>query len=37
VAQGTTTLQASISGDAKEAAELGAELAKDVMAQLQGI
>jgi hydroxymethylbilane synthase len=37
VAQGTTTLQASISGDAKEAAELGTELAKDVAAQLQAL
>jgi hydroxymethylbilane synthase len=37
VAQGTTTLQASISGDAKEAAELGTELARDVAAQLQAL
>ncbi|CAN5810250.1 hydroxymethylbilane synthase [soil metagenome] len=37
VARGTTTLQASVSGDAKEATELGAELAKDVRTQLEAL
>jgi hydroxymethylbilane synthase len=37
VAHGTTTLQASISGDAKEAVELGTLLAKDVASQLDSL
>jgi hydroxymethylbilane synthase len=34
VVLGNTTMQASVSGDAKEASDLGSELAKDVAAQL---
>jgi hydroxymethylbilane synthase len=37
VAEGTTTIQVSVTGEAKEAAEVGAELAKDVAAQLEAL
>jgi len=37
VALGGTTLQASVSGEAREAEELGSELAKDVAAQLDAL
>jgi hydroxymethylbilane synthase len=37
VVVGDTTLQASVSGDAREAEELGTELAKDVAQQLEAI
>ena len=37
VAVGTTTLQASVSGEAREAEELGGELAKDVALQLESL
>jgi hydroxymethylbilane synthase len=37
VAEGTTTIQANVTGEAKEAAEVGAELAKDVAAQLEAL
>jgi len=37
VAVGGTTLQASVSGEAREAEELGSELAKDVAAQLDAM
>ena len=37
VAAGGTTLQASVSGEAREAEELGSELAKDVAAQLAAL
>ncbi len=37
VAVGTTTLQASVNGEAREAAELGGELAKDVAHQLEAM
>ncbi len=37
VAVGATTLQASVTGDAREAEELGGELAKDVAQQLEAM
>ncbi len=37
VAVGTTTLQANVSGEAREAEELGSELAKDVALQLESL